>query len=134
MSFDEMYRLSCHAVITNDDGQILQLKATYADCGWGLPGGALDRGESIHDALNRECLEELGCPLHMQYLSGVYYHAAVNSHAFIFRCQLPEQAVIQLSDEHSAYHWFNLDQLSAVQQIRVKDCLDFTGHVISRCF
>ena len=42
MAFQDFYRLSSHAVLTNDAGQVLLLKANYADQAWGLPGGALD--------------------------------------------------------------------------------------------
>ena len=134
MGFHDFYRLSSHAVIFNANNQVLLLKATYADCAWGLPGGGLDQGETIHQALIRECSEELGCDIAIEYLSGVYFHSAVNSHAFIFRCALPENAQIQLSEEHSAYRWFALEELSAVQRIRVDDCLQFDGMVRSRSF
>lgn len=133
MGFHDFYRMSSHAVITNQQQQILLLKATYADCVWGLPGGGLDQGETIHQALIRECTEELGCRVQIDYLSGVYYHSAVNSHAFIFRCQLNNPS-IQLSNEHSEYRWFDVAELSTIQKIRVQDCLDFTGEVISRSF
>ena len=93
--------------------------------------------ETIHEALIRECQEELGCDIDIQYLSGVYYHSAVNSHAFIFRCELKnmtENIKIQLSHEHSEYDWFDLASLSEVQKVRVQDCLAFNGKVMSRAF
>ncbi|MFH7808428.1 NUDIX hydrolase [Acinetobacter sp. BSP-153] len=134
MAFQDFYRLSSHAVIINAVGQVLLLKANYADQAWGLPGGALDMGETIHQALLRECQEELSCEVQIDYLSGVYFHAAVTSHAFIFRCHLAASTEIKLSDEHTAYAWFDLDQLSKVQRIRVEDCLNYTGTVQSRSF
>lgn len=134
MGFHDFYRMSSHAVICNDDRQVLLLKAAYADCAWGLPGGGLDMGETIHEALFRECREELGCDVELEYLSGVYFHAAVSSHAFIFKCYLSKNVQIKLSDEHSEYRWFNLDELSNVQKIRVEDCLNFNGQVVSRAF
>lgn len=134
MAFQDHYRMSSHAVILNAHQQVLLLKANYADCAWGLPGGGLDVGETIHQALHRECDEELGCEIEVDYLSGVYYHASVNSHAFIFRCHLRNAVDIQLSAEHSEYAWFALDQLHHVQRIRVQDCLDFKGSVVSRAF
>ena len=33
MAFQDTYRLSIHAVITNDEQQVLQIKATYTDNG-----------------------------------------------------------------------------------------------------
>ncbi|MFU8928100.1 NUDIX hydrolase [Acinetobacter puyangensis] len=134
MAFHDLYRMSSHAVIFNDRQQILLLKANYANRDWGLPGGGLDPGETIHQALVRECQEELGCEVIVDYLSGVYYHHNVNSHAFIFRCSLAADAVIQLSDEHDAYRWFDLQELSPIQRFRVEDCLNFNGTVVSRSF
>ncbi|MFW2175538.1 NUDIX hydrolase [Acinetobacter guillouiae] len=134
MGFHDFYRLSSHAVIFNENRQVLLLKATYADCAWGLPGGGLDQGETVHEALIRECQEELGCDVSIEYLSGVYYHSAVNSHAFMFRCTLQSDQPINLSDEHSEYRWFDFEQLSAVQKIRIEDCFHFDGQVKSRAF
>lgn len=134
MAFNDLFRLSSHAVITNDDGQVLLLKANYGDKHWGLPGGGLDPNETIHQALLRECQEELGCEVTVNYLSGVYFHSAYQSQAFIFRCELPESAQIMLSNEHCDYAFFDVADLSAVQQQRINDCLTFNGQVFSAAF
>lgn len=134
MGFDDFFRLSVHAVITDASGYVLLLKATYGNEGWGLPGGALDPGESIHDALRRECYEELGSPIEILYLSGVYSHPSVRSHAFIFRCELPDGQRPRLSDEHSEFRYFDPEELPPVQRRRVLDCLSFTGDVQSDRF
>lgn len=134
MGFDDTYKLSAHAVITNDAGEVLQLRATYADKSWGLPGGALDLGETIHEALHRECREELGREILIDYLSGVYYHRVYNSHVFIFRAHFKGNGEIRLSSEHSSYDFFPLAQLTPVQRVRVMDCLHFSGEVRSAKF
>lgn len=134
MAFTDFYRLSSHAVILNENNEVLLLKATYVNCAWGLPGGGLDIGETIHEALIRECKEELGCDISIDYLSGVYFHSAVISHAFIFRCHLSKNSNIQLSSEHSEFKWFSIDELSPIQKQRVEDCLTFNGEVKSRAF
>jgi 8-oxo-dGTP pyrophosphatase MutT (NUDIX family) len=134
MAFNDMFRLSAHAVITNTQGQVLQVKATYGDKCWGLPGGALELGETIHQAVKRECLEELGCDINIDYLSGVYYHSAYQSQVFIFKCTLAEPFTIKLSNEHSEYQYTDLFALSAVQLHRVKACIGFVGEVDSRVF
>lgn len=134
MAFRDTYRLSVHAVIANDERQVLQIKATYDDEQWGLPGGSLEPGETIHKALARECLEELGCKIEVCYMSGMYYHQAYNAHACIFYCKLPPDAEIRLSPEHSEYRYFTLNELSPVQRQRVEDCLNFDGKVKSASF
>jgi 8-oxo-dGTP diphosphatase len=134
MAFDDKFRLSSHAVIFDSENRVLLLKATYGDKHWGLPGGALDAGETIHEALIRECCEELGCDVDISYLSGVYYHKAYDSQAFIFRCELADGSLITLSDEHCEYQYEAIENLSVVQQQRVRQCLEFDGQVVSDKF
>ena len=134
MAFKVEFKLSCHAVIFNQQQQVLLVRATYGNCGWGLPGGALEPGETIHQALDRECSEELGLHVKINYLSGVYFHSSYNSQAFIFCCAIDESAEIILSSEHSAYQYSSIDELSEVQKIRVQDCLGFSGYVKSAAF
>jgi len=134
MGFNDTFRMSSHAVITNEKNELLQLKATYGSLGWGLPGGALDPGESIFDALHRECFEEIGVKVHLVALTGSYYHSTLNSHAFIFRCTMPDNANIILSEEHSEFRYFPLDELNPVQRERVDHCLNFSGDVRSGCY
>jgi len=134
VGFQDTFRLSVHAVITDDEERILQVRATYDGGNWGLPGGSLEPGETVHAALRRECQEELGCDVEIRYMSGMYYHQVYNSHACIFRCELSAAAEIQLSAEHSEYGYFSLKQLSPVQRRRVQDCLSFDGQVRSASF
>ncbi|MFT2090098.1 NUDIX hydrolase [Paraglaciecola sp. 2405UD69-4] len=134
MAYHDTYRLSSHGVILNEMGQVLLLKASYGNHAWGLPGGALDAGETIHDALIRECAEELGCEIEIQYLSGVYYHSQHESQAFIFKCKIKKGATITLSDEHLEFKFFDIDELSDVQKRRVQECLGFDGYVQSARF
>jgi len=47
------------ALIINDEGEVLLQKRLDTRC-WGLPGGAVELGETALDALKREVLEETG--------------------------------------------------------------------------
>jgi len=134
MAFNDRFRISSHAVITNAQGEVLLLQASYGSQAWGLPGGALEPGETIHQALLRECLEELGVVVDIDCLTGVYYHRQFESQACIFRCRLPAAASLVLSDEHLAWRYWPLDELSPVQKQRVADCLAFDGVVRSAAF
>ena len=134
MAFEDLYRISVHAVFENEQKQILQLLSTYEGGRWGLPGGALDPGETIHEALIRECREELAVDIEILYMSGMYFHKAYNSHACILKCNMPHNSQIQLSTEHSEYKYFDFGDLSKIQQHRIKDCLEFTGQVKSYSF
>lgn len=134
MGFHDFYRLGAHAVITNERGEVLMLKATYGSLGWGLPGGAMDPGETIHECVQRECLEELGQQVEIGSLTGVYAISEHGSQAFIFRCTLSAPDAIRLSEEHSDYRFFPVEELSPGQRQRVLDCLGYEGVVRSRKF
>lgn len=134
MRFNDFYRFSVHAVILNSEGKILQLKSTYGDKRWGLPGGGVEPGETVHQALIRECREELGVNITNHILTGFYYHKSYNSQVGIFKCVLPTNAAICLSSEHSEYKWFDISELSEVQRLRVTDAITYNGEVMSRAF
>lgn len=134
MSFNDKFRLGVHAVILDSAGKILQLKATYGNKSWGLPGGGLEYGETIHTGLVRECHEELGLEVNILYLSGIYFHTIYEAHACVFRCEFKTTNQIKLSHEHSEYRYFDLNELNSIQRQRVEDCLGFDGRVKSAKF
>ncbi len=55
------YRISVKAVIKDDLGNILLLRER--DGSWELPGGGLEHGEGVKEALTREISEETGLTL-----------------------------------------------------------------------
>lgn len=134
MGYEDLYRLSVHAVITNSNKEVLFVKTSYGAKAWTLPGGAIDPGESIHEALIRECKEELNRTIKINYLSGVYYHEAHNSHAFIFQCEFEDDLQIELSDEHTEFGFLGLDEMKASHREKVRHCFEFNGTVVSGIF
>lgn len=60
------------ACITNENGELLLQKRNYKEDIWGLPGGAVEIGESIEEAAIREIKEETGLDIRIEYLVGVY--------------------------------------------------------------
>jgi len=133
VAYEDLYRLSANAVITDEQQRVLLLKSTYGATSWELPGGALDPGETLQECVERECEEELGHRIHVLYLSGVYYHKVHNSHAFIFRAELCSEPLV-LSGEHSEFRYFAVEEMTSVQRRRVEDCLRFNGQVVSAKF
>lgn len=55
---DYLFRVSLKSVILNDNGEVLVVKEKDRDW-WDLPGGGMDHGESVKDALARELHEEV---------------------------------------------------------------------------
>ena len=60
------------AIITNEKGDILLQKRSGGEDIWGLPGGAVEVGESIEEAAIRELKEETGLDIQVDYFIGVY--------------------------------------------------------------
>jgi 8-oxo-dGTP diphosphatase len=54
----KLFSVSVKALIPDDNGKFLMVKENNGI--WDLPGGRLENGEAILDALKRECLEEIG--------------------------------------------------------------------------
>lgn len=66
-------RLGASAIIFNNEGKFLLTKRT--DNGqWCLPGGAVEAGESVAEACEREVFEETGLRVRVKRLVGVYSH------------------------------------------------------------
>jgi 8-oxo-dGTP diphosphatase len=55
---DSLIRVSLKAVIIDEQGRVLVVKENGRDW-WDIPGGGLDHGETIKEALARELLEEV---------------------------------------------------------------------------
>ena len=110
------------------------LRQTYGDQRWGLPGGAVEPGETILDALARECREELGVDVEIGPLTGWYYHRELESQVGVFRCALPSGAEVSLSPEHSEFRWAPLSELTGAQAVRVRAALDYEGSLHAHVF
>ncbi|SEP74490.1 ADP-ribose pyrophosphatase YjhB, NUDIX family [Faunimonas pinastri] len=65
-------------VMLIEEGQVLLVKHSYMP-GWYLPGGGVERGETIHDAAAREIHEEAGAVLGAPpALFGFYYNGRMH--------------------------------------------------------
>lgn len=135
VAFDDRFRFSVHAAVVDDANQsVLLLRQSYGDQRWGLPGGAVEPGETIVAALERECREELGVDVEIGPLTGWYYHRECESQVGIFRCGLSTSAEIRLSAEHSDFRWTPITQVGGVQAARVQAALNYEGTLHAQVF
>ena len=58
------FTVSVGAVVTNERNQVLLLDHVFRPgSGWGIPGGFIEHGEQIDEAIRRELMEETGLEL-----------------------------------------------------------------------
>ena len=117
-------RLSVKAIIIRE-GRLLVLKCRDREGVWYLlPGGGQEAGETLEQALHRECLEELGCKVRMGPLRFIRDYIARN-HEFaatdpdthqvelIFECELESEPSFATQPDamQEGFAWLELTTL-----------------------
>ena len=74
---------------------------------WGLPGGKIESGESMLDAVTRECQEELGMiPAYQKLIPIEKFTSADGGFAYhTFFCSVAKEFTPVLNDEHIGWAW-----------------------------
>ncbi len=114
-------RPGTNGVIFNERGEILLQKR--ADNGfWGLPGGAVDVGESVEQGAVREVLEETNLTVTIKRFVGIYSdpkHFTIASYpggdivqfvSVVFECEY-QSGELATSDESTDIGYFPTDAL-----------------------
>ncbi|MBS1595566.1 MAG: NUDIX domain-containing protein [Bacteroidetes bacterium] len=107
-------------IIVNDEHKILLLlrnKNPEKGC-WSIPGGRVEFGEDVEDAIKREVKEELNISVEIVRLLRVTNHILEDkkvhwlSPAFELKYKSGELMNCE-PDSHSTFKWFSLDSLPA---------------------
>lgn len=114
------FELSAKAVVVGPDGKVLILtRSEHESVAQGkrdLPGGSVDSGETVEEAIRREIMEEAGLSVTGIAPLPVYRHTKSGD------CELQRIRFIAFSDssdvtldpmEHSAYEWLTPDEAIA---------------------
>ena len=110
MSTDNRHSVSVAGVIVDDEGRALLIQRR--DNGhWEPPGGVLEHGETIDEALRREVLEETGLDVEPGPLTGVYQNMTRHIVALVFRCRVVSGQLIE-NDEVGDFRWASPSEAS----------------------
>jgi 8-oxo-dGTP pyrophosphatase MutT (NUDIX family) len=125
------------ALIFNKHSEIL-LHHRTDNSKWSVPGGAVDFGENLYQAVVRECKEEVGFDVVPKRLVGIYsdpehfmfYYPdgnQVHSIVSVFECVIIGGELQKKNEESKDARWFHVDNLPkslwAMQRIVIKDSL-----------
>ena len=105
------------AVIFNPEGKVLLCKSHKWNDQYVIPGGHIELGEKMEDALKREILEETGLNIYdielISLKESVYSDKFHEKKHFVFidyKCKT-DSSNVQLNDEADAYEWVNLEEI-----------------------
>lgn len=104
-------------VVFDHEGRVLLVEHVYhASPNWGLPGGYVDRGESLETAVVRELHEELSLTVRVVGIAALEYEIIGHLDA-AYLCEA-ESEVGALSAELLNFGWFALDALPPIHKVQ----------------
>jgi ADP-ribose pyrophosphatase YjhB (NUDIX family) len=107
--------LGVRGVVLNGAGEIMLVEHTYVP-GWFLPGGGIERGETVEGALIRELEEEAGVrPVGRPQLLSIHanHHVFRGDHVLVYRVDTWEPCTPTAHAEILDRGWFAPDALPA---------------------
>lgn len=139
MSKEKLFHVGVKALIENEEGKILLLKApgwekAKTKAHWDIPGGRIQEGQTIEAALSREIEEETGVKK-IEYSE--FFTAIISNHQIphkdimlglvlmVYRVKIPKSSKIKLSEEHTDYEW--VDKKEATKRLAYKYPSEFTN-------
>lgn len=99
------------AAIFDDQERILCVRHNYGDGRWSLPGGGLEDGETVVDALKREVREETGFEVEVDRLVSSYSRPEAGRQSVLIRCTVVGGQAITSNDEIAEVRFFARDEL-----------------------
>lgn len=130
---EDSFHLGIKALIRNDEGSILLLQVNPAKLNgerknyWDLPGGRVQKGDSVTDTLKREVAEETGISdvkttkeigMVLANIRIPVGDDTVGLILGIYECAVADASTITISDEHIAYDWFAPQQAAELLAVK----------------
>lgn len=94
-----------------DGDRILCVRHNYGDGRWSLPGGGIEDGETVIDALRREVLEETGLQVKPDLLIGSYSRPEASRQTVLIRATVDGGSLIESNDEIAETRYFAIQEL-----------------------
>lgn len=128
------FRIGVFALIFDNNQRILLAHRRDIDW-WNLPGGGMEHGETVEEAVCREVREETGLEVEVKYLVGVYSKPQKQEVVLTFSCYV-RGGVLVVTEESRACRYFSLDSLPVnilpKHRQRIEDALLHLPHAALR--
>lgn len=113
----ENVELTVLCLVQNKDAYLLQDRQKEDWKGYTLPGGHIERGESIVDAVVREMKEETGLTIQNPRLCGVKQFPIEDGRYIVFLFRADQFEGDLVSSEEGTMHWIPKKELSSVDLV-----------------
>ncbi len=117
MSRTESVELTVLCLIHKNDKYLLQDRAKDDWKGYTLPGGHIEKGESIVDAVVREMKEETGLTVYNPKLCGVKQFSTDDGRYIVFLFCADEFSGEVISSDEGTMHWISKEDLQNVNTV-----------------
>ena len=128
------FRIGVFALIFDEDQRVLLAHRRDIDW-WNLPGGGMEHGETVEEAVCREVREETGLEVEVKYLVGVYSKPQKQEVVLTFNCRAIG-GVLTATEESRECRYFAPDDLPLntlpKHRQRVEDALLNLPHAVLR--
>lgn len=133
---DKNHFVSVAGLVTNHENEVLLVKNPRR--GWEFPGGMVEPGETLQEALIREIFEESGIHVTITGFIGVYKNVEYDIVNLDFCCKY-ESGTPTTSDESLEVGWFQMNKAAQMMEnplyeVRIKNMLSNSSNMFCYAF
>ena len=126
-----IFYIAVHALILNENNKVLTLRRSgvndYKPLYWDIPGGTVDVGETVENALEREIREETS--LIIKPIKPIYVYSNLDqvpkrqTAQIIYLCKYISGEVVLNPEEHDEFKWVDYNELKNHKNIAFLEAL-----------
>ena len=144
MAKEKLFQVGIKGLIEDAVGRVLLLKADTSKfklqqkAYWDIPGGRIQEGQSVTEALQREIAEETGIK---KIAKAKFFTSVISNHLIplkdgkraglvlmIYKVKIPKESKIVLSEEHTGVEW--VDKKEAAKRLSDKYPQEFIRQLL----
>jgi 8-oxo-dGTP diphosphatase len=105
------------AFVTNAKNEVLLVKALNRQDTWESPGGQVEEGEALDQAVCREVLEETGIVIRPLGITGVYYNATRQILSVVFKAEYIHGEIVMQPEEIKEAEFIEINESNIADYI-----------------